>query len=374
MPFLKLFLHIAVFLTSLAATTAQEDYSPSAVVRATHRTPHLSSGLERRDGSFALDSESASDLRSSAYGRSLMVLPVIIGCVGLLVGIIFMLTIISRICFKTCRFEPDRDEVKGVTKQALREWTEKHIARRERQQIQFFIYFALALAAIHVAYVGNQYLTLGFRSAVKSIDFVADTFDVLDAQGGSLQSDGVTLAEGLARAQANCSEASVAVDYLEDYDVAVEEYNDVVGPVPGKLYSTSRSAREYGLVWRNLSMYCMYAGVVLILVIYAISYFFAWRSMMALVTVLNLIGMFLLLILCVFEMILVVSDHNRRLLIPVLYFYFASDAQCRFLHGPWTVLSAAGSARRSAGQPGVLLELQWYSSCRTSHRRRQGIC
>lgn len=291
-------------------SAAQGSFSPSPLVRLTHATPHLSSGLAARSNEFALDSDSLSDLRSTSYGRSLLVLPIIIGCFGMLMGIVFMLSVIARICFKSCRFEPDRDEVKGVSKKELQEWTRRHITRRETKKVQFIALFLLALAAIHVAYLGNQYLTLGFRNAVGSIDYMVDVFEALEVEGDSLQADGAVMAAGIAAALPNCSQAAAAQSHLADYDAAVAEYNAVVDPVPSELHDISGYSEKYGLVWRTLSMFCIYAAVMLVLVVYGVAYYFAWRSLMALVTVLNLLVIFALLIVCVFEMIIVVSYYR----------------------------------------------------------------
>ena len=109
-----------------------------------------------------------------------MVLPILIGAFGLTLGIIFIISVISRLCFKCCRFEPDRDEVTGMTKRALREWTNTHIRRRDKQKFYFFLFFVASMLTVHVAYVGNSYLSEGFKDAVDSIDAVSDTFDSLE--------------------------------------------------------------------------------------------------------------------------------------------------------------------------------------------------
>lgn len=290
----------------LTVLASEEVYSPSAVVRLTHRTPHLSSGLQERSNEFALESDSVHDLRATSYGRSLLVLPILIGCFGLLMGVIFMFSIIARICFKSCRFQPDTDEVKGVSRAALQAWTAAHIKRRERKKTQFMLFFALSALAVHVTYIGNQYISMGLASAIDSLDHVSVTFEALAVEGDSLDSDGDVMASGLLLAAENCSDAIAARDYLESYDAAVADYNAIVQPMPKQLDDTIGYVREYGVMIRTLSMYCVYTAVMLVLVVYGISYFFTWRSMMALVTILNLLVMLLLLILCVLEMIIVV--------------------------------------------------------------------
>ena len=342
-PFIALFL-CAVFLVCPGMA-----YKPSALVRQTHQTPHLSPKLVPRSNEFQLDySSSTADIRSNTYGESVVVLPALIGALGILSLAIFFLTLCFRCCWKKrCGCAPDESSLKTATKEDLESWTHRETTRRDAAKRWFVVFIVLTALVIHAAMYGNAEISTATTSGISEISFFKDTFQALEDQGNTMSDLGLDISSEFAAAQISCPAVSATSyqTYIDEYNTAVNDYLNTVSPIAPKMEGLSNMADTYGVTYKDYAMWITYCICMFLLLMYLLAHIVRWRSIIYLCALISTAMLVFILLCCVAEMILAV----RSVLILCLYYLIPTplftDAKLRFLHGSRYLCSTNGSAR-----------------------------
>jgi hypothetical protein len=287
-------------------------YEPSALVKQTHQTPHLSPKLVPRSNEFQLDySTSTADIRTNRYGESVVVLPALIGALGALSLLIFFLSWSFRCCWKKrCGCAPNESNLKTATRTDLEAWTHRETSRRDLAKRWYLVFIVLTALVIHAAMYGNAEISAATTSGISKISFFEDTFRDLENEGNTMSDLGLDISAEFAAAQISCPAVSGTSyqTYIDQYNAAVNEYLNTVSPIAPKMKGLSNKADTYGVTYKDYAMWITYCICMFLLMMYLLAHIVQWRSIIYLCALISTPILVFILLCCVAEMILAVRD------------------------------------------------------------------
>jgi hypothetical protein len=241
-----------LLLTDLTIVKGEGGYDPSHLVQKFHNTPHLNNHLHRINNDFGITAES----RWNNYTDSLVPFPVIIGICGVLLVLIPVGLLISRYWCGCSRCLPT------VVNDYLQTMMARSPSRNSNfTQIAFYRHIALVsfIICVFAVSIANQGVLLGEVSRRHSVHHAKDslgslkhTFVDLRNQGYGLETAGevigdfsssssliccrltVSLEEDLTLALPTCPEVEEVFNPLDVYQLSVEEYLEIVDPLPSR--------------------------------------------------------------------------------------------------------------------------------------------
>lgn len=275
-----------------------DTYSTSTMVEQMHQLPHLSSSLTTEDNTFDITVDST----WNSYTRSLLPLPLILMALALLSVVVFQ----CATCCAACCRKPNQAPV-----QTSGLWN---------CRIAFFFALAVVLLFDQSLIFGSKYLGDGVSTADDGLDFVGNTFTLLDNYGSDLTADGDALQEDFTNSANinNCDEAATLNDYMDDYFTYVDEYTSLVSDVPGKVNDAQDALHKYGVDYKNKTIWVFYGMFIVCLGIYALGMLCSSKLVVfAGMTVTDCVQIFTFL-LCGVQMIILVSTSDSRPIVASL--------------------------------------------------------
>ena len=177
------------------------------------------------------------DSQWNSYTESVIPFSVFVGSLFLLSVLLFQCALCFRVCFNCCVCGPrptniyNKDDENKMQRVAI---VEKNIVSRQRIFIAFVLFFVLVLIVNNGLAIGMSWVYKGVDTTARdALDYIQDTFVVLVDTGNDLELSGNNLDEKVNGAVPTCQEASVFNEIIVVYEKYVQDYIDIVAPVPG---------------------------------------------------------------------------------------------------------------------------------------------
>jgi hypothetical protein len=129
-----------------------------------HQMPHLDSKLNTVDNKFAISADSA----YNEYTRSLVIFPSILGGIGVLVLLGYLIGLLSRFCCQCCWAPQTRSKLDSKPSAV------NH--NKRNLTIAFMTVIVVILGFDFGILGGNKSLNTGISRAIDAVDFVGDIF------------------------------------------------------------------------------------------------------------------------------------------------------------------------------------------------------
>jgi hypothetical protein len=157
--------------STVHAAAATGDYEPKQCVRRMHQMPHLDSHLHTVDNTFAISADST----KTEYLRSLVIFPTILGAIGVLVLLGYLIGLMFRCCCQCC-WGPQTSGPGGGGGKRNPDGTVPVNHDKRNLTIVFMSVIVIILGFDFGILGGNKSLNTGITRAIDAIDFVGDTF------------------------------------------------------------------------------------------------------------------------------------------------------------------------------------------------------
>lgn len=247
---------------------ANYTYSASWIVRQTHSILHLNAHLAPVSNDFAITYDSY----WNEYTRSLIPVPAMCMILGILAVVILQAVLCFRICCRGCRCMPTMEERNGEITAAA---ASKALGPRFSICVGLFVVFGiLAVVADQMIIVGSVSLTKGVQTGQDSLDYLKDMFVNLNDYGDDLIVDGNQLNWDLGNASATCPQAADLQAYLPTYFDYVNDYLDIVEPVPGQCDDAYNGLQKWGIHYQNSSVWALFGVLLIGIIIYTVGLVF----------------------------------------------------------------------------------------------------
>ena len=243
------------------STSYNDTYSPQTVVRQVHKILHLNSALEKQDNTFYITTEST----WNGYTKSLLAIPIICMSLGLLSVLVFQCVS----CFTACCRKPgavDPDPRQGYLNLL-------------NLRIAFVVGLLIVLVYDQSILFGSSFLGDGVSTASDSLDYLDATFTTLNTYGDDLNDEDYELQEDFNKSYQinNCSQAEDLSSYISDYFGYVEDYTSLIVDIPDKVENAQDFLHQYGVDYKNKSIYVFYAMFIVCVGIYAVAMLFSQK-------------------------------------------------------------------------------------------------
>jgi hypothetical protein len=268
-------------------------YAPQNIVEQMHQVLHLTHSLAVTDNTFDITIHST----WNDYTQSLLPIPLICMTLALLAVLVFQCT---TCCVGCCckRAEPDE------------ELRKKHLRHYE---IWFLLAFIVVLLFDQTLIFGSKYLGKGVDTADGGLDYVGDTFTLLNAYGADLTADGLVIQSDFINSANtnNCSEASSLNSYMDDYFVYVDDYTQQIQDIPNKVNDAQDALHKYGVDYKNKTVWVFYVMFIVCIVIYAVGLMLKQRVAVFVGITCSDLVMTLVFIICGVVMIILVRNDRK---------------------------------------------------------------
>ena len=226
-----------------------ENYDEISLVRKFHDLPHLNSDLESQSKEFDIRYEDT--WPGNNYTDSLLTVPVICGCIGIL--LLILLQIYLCISFSNGSPRPNGNRKNSKSQP----WCSG------KRIFAIIVLVAFTIGALTVSQLplsGNAELGRGVSHMKDGLDFLQETFDDLESDGEDMVDDGNTvLDEFSSAASSGCPLANNLNEFMEDYLKAADSYLDNVNNVPGEIRLYTKGINRWLVNFKNQWLWPIYA-------------------------------------------------------------------------------------------------------------------
>jgi hypothetical protein len=299
---------------------SNSSYDEINLVAIMHQVLHLNPATFATESS-TFDVDNSFDLNGS-YTKSLLTIPVIIMIISLLCVFMLECFLCWRPCCKCCQFGDDDDEqlAYGVTPSSSRQnlnigggvhvqpsRKEKFVPTIRKLYRSFYVVAIMAVITNQLLIFGAVELTSGVITGQDGIDFVGDVFTTLDDLGNELIEEGTIVQTDFLNSLTDCPEASDLYANMNSYFEYVDEYIAVVHPVASQCSNVHDDLQLWGIHYANNAIWEIYGIIMLIIAVYLLGLLWSKKLLLQMFIHFTAALLFLLLILCAVEMVLLVG-------------------------------------------------------------------
>jgi len=194
-----------------------------------------------------------------------------------------------------------------MTQESYSKWATR-VARDRKAAIIFFsVFLSLTVIAIHALYFGNESIDNGVTKGGDAISNLADIFSSISSTADDLSYSTYELGTNLDSISCMYGSMSEINPILDTVETSSDSISSFVGSIPGSLNDGKTYLDDYGKTYKAYVLFCFYAVIMFVVIIYAIGAACKSRAMLYLGTIITFALVLGLTIICVTEMILVVS-------------------------------------------------------------------
>ena len=240
-----------------AQSYGNASYSELQIVKAFHLIPHLNSDYSQSSKQFDIDT---SDINNE-YAESVIVLPITITVALFIALCIFELALCFRVCCKCCTCMDDgpaRNSMGSVAR-----WTANIAHSRDNLSI-FCALFGLLTAVCCSGVVWAAFFVMdGNDNSIDATHSLQQTTGSLETSGDNLEYYGYVVYNLSTLAIPSCPQAEVVQESTVTYLNYVEEYNDLIGPIPHELNTLEDFLKKWGedtaesVIWNSYGIYLL---------------------------------------------------------------------------------------------------------------------
>jgi len=271
-------------------------YTANKAVKAGHNIPHLTEKFQLRSNTFEI---------SSDYFISISFIPLIILVVGILSLIIYILSLISRLCFPSCRCDPNLVDVSKLTDQQYNKWAIKSLKRKKTLVVLFIVALFMIIIPDHIILYSNSILTKGIKDTGDSLTLLSNIFDTIATSAQNIEYDLTDIIDVLD--YTNCQYINQTVyDQIDTANSATNSIYKSIHNIAKDIKDSKKTLIKYGVNKKDLVIYIFYAFIMLVGLLFIISIGMRSKSISYVSITIAVPIILLLTIICSAQMIAVV--------------------------------------------------------------------